>query len=175
MDPNEALRRAREAAGILQDADDDGNFTDPETTNLGQLIESFNALDDWLTKGGFLPYDWRPKSPPKKAPVNRVTFCSSHSTKELCNESGLAHRYLKAGDLAWYDALWGPSKVKIERIDKNHEVHFVFTADAGGGGYLKGNHESTNAIWIQPRTALKVKSQKWDGVPVWFEVTDAEF
>ena len=61
MDPDEALRLAREAAGELLQADDDGNFTDPATTNLGQLIEAFTALDEWLTKGGFLPKDWKPE------------------------------------------------------------------------------------------------------------------
>lgn len=61
MDPNEALRLAREAVGELLQADDDGNFTDPQTTNLGQLIEAFTALDEWLSRDGFLPDDWRPE------------------------------------------------------------------------------------------------------------------
>jgi hypothetical protein len=63
MDPNVALAKAREAAAILLDADDDGNFTDPATTNLGQLIESFQALDEWLSKGGFKPRAWEVPAP----------------------------------------------------------------------------------------------------------------
>jgi hypothetical protein len=62
MDPNVALAKAREAAAILLDADDDGNFTDPATTNLGQLIESFQALDERLSKGGSMPMDWQSKT-----------------------------------------------------------------------------------------------------------------
>ena len=43
MDPNEALKMIREAA--TQDAQD--------------MIEPFEALDEWLCKGGFLPDAWQ--------------------------------------------------------------------------------------------------------------------
>lgn len=55
MDPNEALRLAREAAGELRQADDDDTLPGSQ---VGQLVEAFEALDEWLTKGGFLPSDW---------------------------------------------------------------------------------------------------------------------
>lgn len=53
MDPDEALRLAREAAHCL---DDDV----PDDGNVRQLIDSFRALDEWLSQGGFLPAAWRP-------------------------------------------------------------------------------------------------------------------
>lgn len=50
MDPDEALEKARDAlkrhfARIGDDAADD-------------LAEAFEALDGWLSKGGFPPRDW---------------------------------------------------------------------------------------------------------------------
>lgn len=51
MDPEQALENMRTAAGNL--ADDD---TLPEDVTL--LVESVQALDEWLSKGGFLPADW---------------------------------------------------------------------------------------------------------------------
>jgi len=57
MDPNEALKNAREAAKRLlvptrgtegRDAIEDGEI----------LAEAFEALDGWLTGGGFLPESW---------------------------------------------------------------------------------------------------------------------
>jgi hypothetical protein len=56
MDPNEALRLVREAAGEIVNAA--GEAYDPDTSNIGQLIESFDALDKWLSKGGALPLAW---------------------------------------------------------------------------------------------------------------------
>lgn len=43
MDPNEALKRLRKYAS------DTG----------GEFAETFEALDEWLSKGGFLPAAWR--------------------------------------------------------------------------------------------------------------------
>ena len=48
MDPNEALNRIREE---LELSDND------------VLVEVFNALDNWLTRGGFLPTEWERKKP----------------------------------------------------------------------------------------------------------------
>ena len=45
MDPNETLKRIR---GFIND----GDSADVE------LIEAFEALDNWLCHGGFLPKDW---------------------------------------------------------------------------------------------------------------------
>ena len=58
MDPNEALRLAREAADEIQK--DLGDAYDPGS-QVGQLIEAFDALDQWLSNDGFLPDDWKPE------------------------------------------------------------------------------------------------------------------
>lgn len=51
MDPDATLAQIREL--ITQQQTDDLNDTD--TANLVELIDS---LDEWLTKGGFLPTEW---------------------------------------------------------------------------------------------------------------------
>lgn len=58
MDPNATLRELRQlAAQIITDYDDvEGNGIDQDDANrLAELVE---ALDDWITKGGFLPGAW---------------------------------------------------------------------------------------------------------------------
>ena len=45
MDPDEALRKIRELIN-------DGDSADIE------LVHLFDGLDQWLSKGGFLPKDW---------------------------------------------------------------------------------------------------------------------
>lgn len=54
MDPNETIRRIRLLAGrLLEDGTD--------STHPGQaLAELVQALDGWITRGGFLPDDWQP-------------------------------------------------------------------------------------------------------------------
>lgn len=51
MDPNEALRALRAACDKL---DSDEEFHD--ATDV--LYEHFRALDEWLSRGGFLPEAW---------------------------------------------------------------------------------------------------------------------
>lgn len=48
MDPNEALKRIRELIN-------DGDSADV------LLVEAFEALDNWLSRGGFLPSAWVPE------------------------------------------------------------------------------------------------------------------
>ena len=57
MDPNKALQEARTCAGEILSQDDDGVLDD--TTQTGSLINAFNALDGWLSVGGFLPDEWK--------------------------------------------------------------------------------------------------------------------
>lgn len=58
MDPNEALRLARESANeVISARADDREDDDPRPNDL-ELAEQFLALDEWLTKGGFPPADW---------------------------------------------------------------------------------------------------------------------
>lgn len=58
MDPNETLETARGAYVEYvraADAMDSSGYDSSLTT----LAESFNALDEWLSRGGFLPSAWR--------------------------------------------------------------------------------------------------------------------
>ncbi len=51
MDPNEALAQLRRYAdAAVDDAPEDW---------LDMAPELFQALDDWLSRGGFLPADWQ--------------------------------------------------------------------------------------------------------------------
>lgn len=49
MDPNANLAELRELAS----AQLNGGQTDPD--RMAELVE---ALDEWITRGGFLPADW---------------------------------------------------------------------------------------------------------------------
>jgi hypothetical protein len=56
MDPDAALDAAREALEALDARDErQRTWSNPE---LESLVESFRALDEWITKGGFLPAAW---------------------------------------------------------------------------------------------------------------------
>jgi hypothetical protein len=51
MDPNVALANARKAAeDVLGDTQ--------STAKSVELAESFQALDEWISKGGFFPSKW---------------------------------------------------------------------------------------------------------------------
>lgn len=51
MDPDEALRRAREACQmILSGHDERGRVVD--------LCDAFRDLDEWMSRGGFAPTAW---------------------------------------------------------------------------------------------------------------------
>lgn len=59
MDPNETLGRLRTlAAKVIHEADTNDNVTDLES-EASDLAESFQALDAWLSKQGFLPDAWK--------------------------------------------------------------------------------------------------------------------
>lgn len=59
MDPNETLRRLRELLSTRQNLDDDDQDNDQELIRVGDdIAELVEALDTWLTKGGFLPAAW---------------------------------------------------------------------------------------------------------------------
>jgi hypothetical protein len=47
MDPNEALKRCREMIGGKDNR-----------VGSSEVVEAFQALDGWLSRGGFLPQDW---------------------------------------------------------------------------------------------------------------------
>ena len=54
MDPNAALKSARECMSTACMTDDDEIKEEALTNMMG----AFDALDGWLSRGGFLPADW---------------------------------------------------------------------------------------------------------------------
>lgn len=54
MDPNEALRRIRDAIRAAQECQDPQDWAD----HAIDAIDAFEALDGWIMRGGFLPRDW---------------------------------------------------------------------------------------------------------------------
>lgn len=54
MDPNETLQRLREAVEKYQESTE----VEDALSILAELVDEFEALDGWLSKGGFLPEAW---------------------------------------------------------------------------------------------------------------------
>lgn len=54
MDPNETLRRIRAALDTIASL---GN----KPAAVNELVDAVVDLDGWLSRGGFLPDDWRPE------------------------------------------------------------------------------------------------------------------
>lgn len=55
MDPDELLVALRDCAQDIINGTDEYTFA--ETANT--MAEKFEALDTWITNGGFLPSDWQ--------------------------------------------------------------------------------------------------------------------
>jgi hypothetical protein len=51
MDPDEALRNMRDALKRVQESSSDAEAA-------AELADAAEALDGWLSRGGFLPQDW---------------------------------------------------------------------------------------------------------------------
>lgn len=58
MDPDEALKKVREALVLYS-----RRYKDKGTglSEADDLADAFESLDDWVSRGGFLPKDWQPK------------------------------------------------------------------------------------------------------------------
>ncbi|MGO8998679.1 MAG: hypothetical protein ACLQVI_35600 [Polyangiaceae bacterium] len=52
-DPDEALKNAREAVKYMRTRSDALRTSAPD-----DLVEAFEALDQWMSRGGFPPQDW---------------------------------------------------------------------------------------------------------------------
>ena len=60
MDPEAALTRLRELAEeIIERIDADESY-DHLDDLPSEMAETFQGLDQWITRGGFLPRDWKP-------------------------------------------------------------------------------------------------------------------
>jgi hypothetical protein len=58
MDPNAALAEIRKELGQVREAiEGDGDLVDSASC----LVDAVEALDEWLSKGGFQPDAWRVK------------------------------------------------------------------------------------------------------------------
>ena len=57
MDPDETLRLLRLTIKQMQ-SEGHRDFAEVFIAHAEEVIEYFEALDEWLTKGGFYPQDW---------------------------------------------------------------------------------------------------------------------
>jgi hypothetical protein len=64
MDPNETLKIIRDL--IEEILDPEAPATD---TNGRDLAEDVQALDSWLSRGGYLPEAWQPSDDPPSRPA----------------------------------------------------------------------------------------------------------
>ena len=55
MDPNQALIDARKACEHWHE----GERGDHDFVAFDELVNAFEALDQWLSRGGWLPRDWK--------------------------------------------------------------------------------------------------------------------
>lgn len=67
MDPEEALKNAREALDVLRGSVDNNELE----AASADLADAFEALDGWLSKGGFLPTAWASPETRDKAAYER--------------------------------------------------------------------------------------------------------
>jgi hypothetical protein len=59
MDPNKTLEELRMMLkDYLEASDKSDDGVDLNEEAARRVVESFEDLDDWLRKGGFLPEDW---------------------------------------------------------------------------------------------------------------------
>jgi len=63
MDPNKALKNLREAEKQYRAAPA-GSMA--ERVAASNMADAFEALDEWLSRGGFMPVDWRVVKPLRK-------------------------------------------------------------------------------------------------------------
>ena len=63
MDINEALRIIRRNAARAQRLMDNDTghpaFCEVDNGTVGAIVDSWQAVDEWLSRGGFLPTEWQ--------------------------------------------------------------------------------------------------------------------
>lgn len=85
MDPNEAYKKINESIGEIYNELYDS--FDPDS-QVGQIITHFEALDNWLSRGGFLPDEWERK------PVNPCN-CEHASHFDEPDSPRTSHKYMR--------------------------------------------------------------------------------
>jgi hypothetical protein len=63
VDPNEALEILRKLAKRVISIADEPDYSDNKSqdhvlSEAMEMAEAFKSLDEWISKGGFLPKDW---------------------------------------------------------------------------------------------------------------------
>ena len=71
MDPNANLEELRELIALNANRPDGARDLRPD--EVDRLCELVEALDDWLSKGGFLPSAWERGNDPAGYPFARQT------------------------------------------------------------------------------------------------------
>lgn len=108
MDPDEALRLLREYASEVTNARDDDLREDPDGecwSNELHLAMAFFDLDEWLSKGGFLPDAWN--SGALTVPVKDLGVNCSYLTKP---------ENLKRGGFALSDTCQQPADTVVVTV-----------------------------------------------------------
>lgn len=67
MDPNETLRKARATVAAIRKWENEGRAY-MSRPDYDDLVDAFEALDEWLTKGGFHPREWSHQTPREFSP-----------------------------------------------------------------------------------------------------------
>jgi len=72
MDPDANLAELRrEITEYIRIADVADRQFD-EGPDADRIVELVQALDEWISKGGFLPVAWRVPAPKPDGPINRI-------------------------------------------------------------------------------------------------------
>ena len=58
MDPNQVLKRFRQAYSDWEDTRGKGEDPDTAVAAADEMRDAMYAMDEWLSAGGFLPDDW---------------------------------------------------------------------------------------------------------------------
>lgn len=96
MDPNETLRRIRSL--VLQIEKDESGMAH----GAEELAELVRALDHWMSRGGFAPYEWVPG---RVACTNGLTNGSTEPTPDVVDYKG--HTIRANDDEARYEVTTG--------------------------------------------------------------------
>lgn len=108
MDPNEALKEIREEIAEFSQLSDD-NFVDA-LISADKIVELIKGLDEWLSKGGFLPDDWRSEKHHIKGPEkNRIATNRGGITVKGVSSPGngkARHTYVQPPLATWGDYCW---------------------------------------------------------------------
>lgn len=58
MDPDKCLEDIRESISLFRDKKERGDPWEFTTPIAEEIVDMVQDLDEWLTKGGFIPQDW---------------------------------------------------------------------------------------------------------------------